>query len=896
MKKILFTLTMAIFGFGLFAAPVSQQTAQQVAVNFYKHLVPNAADLSIANVATGTKDGLTTYYIFNFNAGGWVIVSADDAVAPILGHSSDGTLDNSNINPNAQWWMDQYSNQIKHIVDAKLDNTETVKAWKRIQNKQFPDAKNVTDVASLLGTIAWNQTADTHGNWAAKCPGGDPAGCVATATGQVMKFWGWPATGVGSHSYWLAANTGEFTVNYAAQTYTWSSMSPTTAGTGNETLLYHVGVAVDMSYSGSGSGANESDIPRALIENFAYQPSAECLNMSNFTNADWLTMIKNELNHGRPVLYAGVDSSAGDGHSFVFDGWESTGNTFHVNWGWGGSTDGYFNVGALNTTGEGDWNADNQCVVRIQPKSNAPIAYFTVDNAYPATSTTINFTDKSLNGPTSWAWTFGDGGTSTSASPSHTYTANGNYTVTLTVTNSTGNDTKTVSKMIKVGGNAPAWTPQNLGYPLQNIFDNRMVSGIYTCSPTVAWAWMIDAGGPTHYISEYAVTTNGGTTWTYDTIKWTSATYPEGNYSIANIDALNKDTAYAAMYPIMAATGGVIVETTNGGATWNVLSAEPSYTKSWLDFVHFFDAQNGVSVGDASTTSPYPFGVYTTSNGGTSWTQVTGTTNLPSGSSGEASYTNCYSAIGDTIWFGTNMGNIYKSVNMGAKWTKVATGLGTTAIVTPVFRNGSVGVVTGYNSSTYVEYGPVHTTNGGTSYTAFTPGGYYVKNPNLAYIPGTPSTWVDVANGWGCGSALSDNNDCASFINIDTGTVFYSSVKFYDINSGWAGSMVSNTNGGIYKWNPAIITGVNSFKENSDQINIYPNPTSSYVNVELNGITTKSTVNVYNMVGENIMSKAIDPSYTNLMQLDLSSCKSGIYLVTVDTGNKIITKRVMLVK
>jgi hypothetical protein len=106
MKKILFTLTMTIFGFGLFAAPVSQETAQQVAVNFYKYRAPDVTDLSIANVTTGTKEGLTTFYIFNFNAGGWVIVSADDAVTPILGHSISGTFDYSNIckvSPRCLW-------------------------------------------------------------------------------------------------------------------------------------------------------------------------------------------------------------------------------------------------------------------------------------------------------------------------------------------------------------------------------------------------------------------------------------------------------------------------------------------------------------------------------------------------------------------------------------------------------------------------------------------------------------------------------------------------------------------------------------------------------------------------------------------------------------------------
>ena len=100
-----------------------------------------------------------------------------------------------------------------------------------------------------------------------------------------------------------------------------------------------------------------------------------------------------------------------------------------------------------------------------------------------------------------------------------------------------------------------------------------------------------------------------------------------------------------------------------------------------------------------------------------------------------------------------------------------------------------------------------------------------------------------------------------------------------------------------YKWNPSVLTvGINPIKENPAQINIYPNPTNNLVNIEFSGITAKSTINVYNLVGENIISKEIDPSFTNLLQIDLSSYKSGIYFVTVDTGKNIITKRVMLVK
>jgi PKD repeat protein len=900
MKKILFTLTMAIFGLGLFAAPVSQETAQKVAVNFYKHLVPSATDLSIANVATGTKDGLTTYYIFNFTAGGWVIVSADDAVTPILGHSrsNEGSFDNSN--KHAQWWLDGYSKHIKYIADAKLSNKHTSLEWKNIQNNQFPATKNLTAVSPML-TTTWNQAAAYDKD----CPGsgGDACGCVAVATGQVINYWKWPAQGVGVHTDWQSGTATSYTVNFAASTYTWPMANSISAASQPiDSFLYKIGVGVSMQYaslSGTGSGAQESDIPRCLIENFDFQPTAELQTMANFSSADWLTLLETELNEGRPVLYAGEEPADAGGHSFVFDGYETSPSVeFDVNWGWGGYDDGYFAVGALNADGD-EFNLDNQCVVRVQKKSAAPMAYFTASTNIPSVGGSVTFTDLSTNSPTSWVWTFEGGSPSTytgQTPPAITYSTAGKYLVALTVVNATGNDTKTVSKMITVGGTAPKWIAGDLSYPKATLYDNRMVTQICIPSANVAWATMMDAGAVTHYPNEVAVTTDGGSTWKVDTIAFTGSTK---SYFIANVDALNGDTAYAAMAPL-SEYGGTIAKTVNGGKTWSLLASEPSYTTSWLDGVHFFDSQNGVCYGDATAASSKKFIVYTTANGGGSWTAVTVPNADDLNSTVETGLNGDFCAIGDSIWFGTSEGRVYYSYNKGitGSWAVTAANSATpdSCEVTPVFRTGGVGFAVCLNSGTDLLEGLKTSTNAGTSYSAINPTGFYLKNPDLAYIPGTPSSWVDVSGGWGSGSALSDNTDCANFINIDTGSVYYTAVKFFSPSVGYAGGMVSNMCRGIYAWDPSIITSIRSSNATNNQINVYPNPTSSYVNVELKGITTKSTVNVYNLVGENIMSKTIDPTYDNLMQLDLSSCKAGIYLVTVDTGSKIITKRVMLVK
>ena len=124
------------FSFGLFAAPVSLESARSVADNYYSH---NSAksNTAVSDVLTYQKDGVNTFYIFIYQAGGFVIVSADDAVIPILGCSTNEPFDKNNIPVNAANWFDQYSTQIKHIVDANLSNKATLKEWNKIRNNYF---------------------------------------------------------------------------------------------------------------------------------------------------------------------------------------------------------------------------------------------------------------------------------------------------------------------------------------------------------------------------------------------------------------------------------------------------------------------------------------------------------------------------------------------------------------------------------------------------------------------------------------------------------------------------------------------------------------------------------------------------------------------------------------
>lgn len=878
MKKLFISFVLLALSFGLFAASVSLESAQSVAVNFYKHYSDKTTNYAVADVLTYNAEQTKTFYVFIFEAGGFVMVSADDAVTPILGYSANETFDKNNIPVNAKSWYDSYSKQIKYIIDEKLDNSVTLQEWNKIRNNEFTKANQA--VSPLCATL-WDQSFPYN----QLCPSGSMTGCVATAMAQIMKFWNYPITGVGSHSY-EEPTYGTLTANFGATTYDWTNMLNDYSGgstaaqkTAVATLMFHCGVSVDMTYSPSGSGAYSWDVPSALINYFNYSPTAEIKFLADFTNANWKTMLKTELDASRPVYYSGTDGNAG--HAFVCDGYNAV-DAFHFNWGWSGSSNGYYAIGSLNPSGY-NFNQNNSAVVRIKPPSSAPIANFTASTTTPLIGGTVTFTDQSTNNPATWSWVFDVGSPATSTlqtPPAITYSTGGYYQVSLTVTNAYGTDTKIRSNYINPGGTPSAWIKQNTGFTATS----RGIDQIFIVNPYIVWAKAYDGTAPTNYIREFTRTVNGGITWTPGTITFTNSTI----YEVANLFAFNDTICYAAMFPT-GANGGVIVKTIDGGTTWSTANS-PDYSASWLDFVHFFNVNDGVCMGDPASSE---FVIYTTNNGGTTWTQVPGA-NIPNAlSSSEYGVVDIYDAVGDIIWFGTTTGRVYKSTDKGLNWTVSATGLGTSAQTTPVFKDALNGIAIGVNYSTGAYIGVKKTTDGGSTWTTITPTGYYVKYPHIDFIPGTSSMWVDVSSGPGLGSSYS-MDDCATFLDIDTGSTQYTTVTFYDYNTGWAGAFnESASNGGIWKWDSSVITSLpESSKEVTNEIHIYPNPANDFVTIEFPAITKSDViVNIYNILGEKILSQEI-ASGTNVARLNLSGNKAGIYMLTIDSGTKLITKRI----
>jgi hypothetical protein len=270
MKKIFLFLALLCIASSSFAAPVKIEKAKQLASGFYAHYYLHDNGQAVVKETRVTEiNNIVTYYIFNFDPEGFVIMAADDASIPILGYSDKGEIPAELTNPAARDWLNDYSREIFRIVTSGLSNVETVKQWNALiaGNFQAP----TRDVSPLLSTT-WDQGCYYN----ALCPADAAAyfacghtytGCVATAMSQIMKYHNFPPQGVGTHTY-LDPLYGTQSADFGNTTYNWAAMpnNVSSSNTAVATLMYHAGVSVNMHYSTSGSGAYSEDVPYAFIK------------------------------------------------------------------------------------------------------------------------------------------------------------------------------------------------------------------------------------------------------------------------------------------------------------------------------------------------------------------------------------------------------------------------------------------------------------------------------------------------------------------------------------------------------------------------------------------------------------------------------------------------------
>ena len=372
MRKTILTLCLAALTLGnLLAGPVDQQKAQKLGAKFLgtTSISQKNADIRLNLVSVAANRDANDYYVFNVSNGeGFVIVAGDDRVKPILAYSTTGSFDPNNMSEGFQFTLDGFREEIQYVRDHNLSATpDIISEWRSVnETGSLNRGEQTRAVVGPLCQTLWNQNFP----WNSQCPE-DPegngghvyAGCVATAMGMVMKYWEWPAQGVGSHTYnpqgyaQQSANFGETEYHFELMPNTLDSTSTEEEYFEIAQLLHHLGISVDMQYSGSGSGAYSEMVPEVLRNYFRYNCEDHLTNYGGgwwpgwgYSNEQWAQMLKDGgLDELLPLYYSGQDDSGAGGHAYVCDGYDEN-DYFHFNWGWSGRDNAWCPIGALNTT------------------------------------------------------------------------------------------------------------------------------------------------------------------------------------------------------------------------------------------------------------------------------------------------------------------------------------------------------------------------------------------------------------------------------------------------------------------------------------------------------------------------------------------------------------------
>ena len=327
--------------------------------------------LSLKYTLTDKTDLASIYVFGKEDSNGYVVMSADDAAYPVLGYSDEGVFNPDNIPPELKFWLEEYSRQIEYMRTKNYRANES-------SSTPFADLEPVTPLLKSK----WNQgapyntycyTIEANGTQTKSV-----TGCVATSMAQVMYYYKYPEIGHGSISY-KHGDSGTYSMDFSAQSFDWNEMLPTyypdsytqLQGDAVAYLMKACGYSVKMDYSKGEAGANGAEIAGALINYFGYNTDIEVETRAFFTYDDWALMIYNNLKDVGPVVYNG--SALDGGHSFVCDGYDGNGY-FHFNWGWGGMSDGYYLLDALNPDefgiggAAGGYNLGQQVILNISPE------------------------------------------------------------------------------------------------------------------------------------------------------------------------------------------------------------------------------------------------------------------------------------------------------------------------------------------------------------------------------------------------------------------------------------------------------------------------------------------------------------------------------------------------
>ena len=345
---------------------VSEQVLNRMANNFMTENFPGGAR-KIQTVIPLNFDSICILNLFELEPEGWILLSADKKVEPVIGFSFTGhfKMPEQNLNDPVFNWLDLYHKQIKNIVaDSSLKERS---AWSRSSENGVSRSLAAAAVrVDPFMVVNWGQGK----NWNQFCPvdkdgpGGHVyVGCVAVGLAQAMSIFKIPEKGQGYNNY-LDPKYGTQFVNFGNTFYKWDSMSVSIADKYNSLLLYHCAVSVNMNFGADGSGTQTSYAASALRNYFEFSQKVLYQKRTG-TDVEWRDLLNKQLLAGRPIIYSGDADDGSPGHAFNIDGVINN-SYFHINWGWSGSNNGYFTLDALNPASN-NFNKNQAAVLGIQP-------------------------------------------------------------------------------------------------------------------------------------------------------------------------------------------------------------------------------------------------------------------------------------------------------------------------------------------------------------------------------------------------------------------------------------------------------------------------------------------------------------------------------------------------
>ena len=384
MKKAIVLFVMLVCGIGLMARPVDVETARQLGG---KYMTANhrsaSSSLVLAHTET-TENGLNVCYVFNCQPKGFVVVAADDRMKPILAYSTESSFNLVAAEEGPRVFFDAYCCDLQTVIDSQLVQSPEIAAqWRSLaENGRLSERGNRT--VGPLCTSTWHQTQLYND----QCPvdlegynGHVKSGCVANAMAQIMRYWEWPKSGVGSHSYYCygygTTSYGTLSANFAEADYRYELMpdfldytSPQYEVDAVALLEYHAGVSVEMDYGPNASGAYSPDAINAFKQYFRYSNNVSFVDRDDYTDPQWMEMMAGEIDNGRPMFFSAYsytkDGTRG-GHAFVCDGYDEN-DFFHFNWGWQGFDNGFYSVNAMNLTHH-QYNYNHKISLNLEPNA-----------------------------------------------------------------------------------------------------------------------------------------------------------------------------------------------------------------------------------------------------------------------------------------------------------------------------------------------------------------------------------------------------------------------------------------------------------------------------------------------------------------------------------------------